>query len=147
MQFDFGTDEEKAQDACHKLDVWRQTARLDKKLLYKLDREEDSETEASAAPENGEKPPKSEKAKPKGKKKASDESSEKPPAANGKVSLYVRLYFSTHEKLSEQRWLDRIPAEEPFQSASLKIIRKDDAEFDEAVERFSDQDRGSKPSR
>jgi len=35
MQFDFGKDEEKAQLARHKLEVWKQAFRLDKKLLYK----------------------------------------------------------------------------------------------------------------
>jgi len=43
---------------------------------------------------------------------------------HGPVKLLVRLYFSGHEKLSEQRWLDRIPAEEPFKSASPKMVRE-----------------------
>jgi len=53
MHFDFGADEEKAQQARHKLDVWKQAFRLDKKLQYKLDRPEDDEAEAeeSAAEE------------------------------------------------------------------------------------------------
>ena len=38
MQFDFATDEEKAQLARHKLEVWKQAFRLDKKLLYKFER-------------------------------------------------------------------------------------------------------------
>ena len=38
MSFDFGTDEEKAQLARHKLEMWRQAFRLDKKLLYKFER-------------------------------------------------------------------------------------------------------------
>src|SRR5206468_676428 len=38
IRLDFGTDEEKAQLARHKLDGWKQAFRLDKKLLYKLDR-------------------------------------------------------------------------------------------------------------
>jgi hypothetical protein len=48
------------------------------------------------------------------------------------VTLLVRLYFSSHEKLSEQRWFDRIPSEEPFKSASPQIIRQGDAEFEES---------------
>src|SRR5260370_31508494 len=42
IRLDFGTDEEKAQQARHKLDGWRQAFRLDKKLQYKLDRPESS---------------------------------------------------------------------------------------------------------
>ena len=38
MSFDFGTDEEKAQLARHKLEMWKQAFRLDKKLLYKFER-------------------------------------------------------------------------------------------------------------
>ena len=49
MHFDFGADEEKAQEARHKLDVWKQAFRLDKKLQYKIDRpEETAEDEESA---------------------------------------------------------------------------------------------------
>jgi hypothetical protein len=160
IQFDFGTDEEKAQEACHKLDVWKQTARLDKKLLYKLEREEDAAAEVSAGAEKAEKAEKTthaEKGKSKGKTKAAAgqaekgttpaAKSEKTAANTAKLSLLVRLYFSSHEKLSEQRWMDRIPAEEPFKSASPKIIRKDDAEFERADEHLTDQELGSKRAR
>jgi hypothetical protein len=40
LLFDFGTDEEKAQLARHKLEGWKQAFRLDKKLLYKFERAE-----------------------------------------------------------------------------------------------------------
>lgn len=137
MKFDFGTDEEKAQLARHKLDVWKQAFRLDKKLLYKLDRGEAQEPENDAkkeAPAKAEKP----KAKEKGKvaesaKKQTKETAETP---DSPVSLLVRLYFSSHEKLSEQRWLDRIPTEEPFKDASPKVIHKSDAEFVELDKEF-----------
>jgi hypothetical protein len=46
------------------------------------------------------------------------------------------LYFSSHEKLSEQRWLQRIPSEEPFKSASPKMIQQGDAEFEATDEQF-----------
>ena len=49
MHFDFGADEEKAQEARHKLDVWKQAFRLDKKLQYKLERPEDADEEEPAA--------------------------------------------------------------------------------------------------
>src|SRR6267142_7155741 len=48
MSFDFGTDEEKAQQARHKLEMWKQAFRLDKKLLYKFERTgDDRATEKS----------------------------------------------------------------------------------------------------
>jgi hypothetical protein len=139
IRFDFGTDEEKAQQARHKLDGWKQAFRLDKRLLYKLDRPETEAGEAVAKPEPAEKPAPA--AKSAGKKAASPKAksaakSSEPPAeksassANGKVSLLVRLYFSSHEKLSEQRWLDRIPSEEPFKSASPKVVHQNDPEFE-----------------
>jgi hypothetical protein len=139
LLFDFGTDEEKAQLARHKLEGWKQAFRLDKKLQYKLERAED---QAKAAPEQAHKPaeaPKAEKpkAKSKGKHKSKEtEASEEAPAANGKVNLLVRLYFSGHEKLTEQRWLDRIPSEEPFKEASPRVVRQGEEQFDEVVKQF-----------
>jgi hypothetical protein len=163
LQFAFGTNEEKAQEACHKLDIWKQTARLDKKLLYKLEREEDSAAKAPAEPgkaektEKSEKAPQPEKGKGKGKAKSSaapiektattSVKTEKTAAPAAKLTLFVRLYFSSHEKLSEQRWMDRIPSEEPFKSASPKIIHKGDAAFEQADEQFTDEELGSKRAR
>jgi hypothetical protein len=146
IRFDFGTDEEKAQQARHKLDGWKQAFRLDKKLQYKLDRPESAAAAAtpSSEPPATPAPPEKSKAKAaekgKGKsvsaKASSPPDEKKPAAANGKVSLLVRLYFSSHEKLSEQRWLDRIPSEEPFKSASPKVIHHSDPEFDSANKQF-----------
>lgn len=145
IRLDFGTDEEKAQQARHKLDGWRQAFRLDKKLQYKLDRPE-STPAASPTSEPAEKPAEPQKSKGKGAEKgksktasakASPPPAEKPsPAANGKVSLLVRLYFSSHEKLSEQRWLERIPSEEPFKSASPKVVHHSDPEFESTDKQF-----------
>jgi len=87
--------------------------------------------------------PRKSKAKPaekaKGKAasaKSSAPPAEKPAAPNGKVSLLIRLYFSSHEKLSEQRWLDRIPSEEPFKSASSKVVHHNDPEFASTDKQF-----------
>jgi hypothetical protein len=153
IRFDFGTDEEKAQQARHKLDGWRQAFRLDKRVQYKMDRPE-SATESAGTPAPGGKPavPAKGKEKPAAKAttKTGDKSSEsravkaeattpdaaKEAAADGKVGLLVRLYFSPHEKLSEQRWLARIPAEEPFKSASPKVIHQNDPEFEATDEQF-----------
>jgi hypothetical protein len=99
--FSFGTSEDVAQQARHRLDSWRQAFHLTNKLEYKLDRE--------AAKKEG---------------------------APDHLKLFVRLDFSDHEKLSHQRWLDRIPAEEPFKSAKTEIIRQGQPGFTEAAELF-----------
>jgi len=139
IKLDFGTDEEKAQQARHKLDGWKQAFRLDKRLLYKLERPEDGAGDAAGKPEAVEKPAPA--AKSKGKTKAKSHEPEKPAAAaNGQVSLLVRLYFSSHEKLSEQRWLARIPSEEPFKSASPKVILHTDPDFEKADQQFESLD-------
>jgi hypothetical protein len=146
LLFDFGTDEEKAQQARHKLEGWKQAFRLDKKLLYKLDR---GEAGAAEAPENASKAEaskteasKAEKGKAKGKtkQKTEAETTKETPAANGKVNLLVRLYFSSHEKLSAQRWVDRIPSEEPFKGASPRVVREGEAQFDEVLKQFESLD-------
>src|SRR6059058_8530 len=148
IRFDFGTDEEKAQQARHKLDGWRQAFRLDKKLQYKLDRPDSAgvetvskpepEPEAKAAPVQKSKGKSAEKTKGKAASaKSSAPAAEKPAAtANVRVGLLVRLYFSSHEKLSEQRWLDRIPSEEPFKSASPKVVHHHDPEFESIDRQF-----------
>jgi hypothetical protein len=75
------------------------------------------------------------------KAEASASAAQKPAAAaNGKVGLLVRLYFSSHEKLSEQRWIERIPSEEPFKSASPKVIHSNDADFEETDQQFESLD-------
>lgn len=139
LLFDFGNAEEKAQQARHKLDVWKQTFRLDKKLTYKFDR---IAAAAADAPEPAQKvEPESKSAKGKGKGKSREKSSGAAPAikeqpANGKVNLLVKLYFSTHEKLSEQRWVERIPTEEPFKDAAPRVVRQTDAQFDDVLKQF-----------
>ena len=147
IRFDFGTDEEKAQQARHKLDGWRQAFRLDKKLQYKLDRPDSAgvetvskpepEPEAKAAPVKS-KGKSAEKAKGKAASAKSSAPAAKKSAAtvNGRVGLLVRLYFSSHEKLSEQRWLDRIPSEEPFKGASPRVSHHGDAEFETTDKQF-----------
>lgn len=100
LTFDFGADEETAQQARHQLEVWKQAFRLDKRVLFKFERGE-------AATEG----------KPKDK------------AASSNVKLLVRLYFSPHEKLTYDRWAKRIPSEQPFQSASPRTILPADAQY------------------
>jgi hypothetical protein len=140
LLFDFGSDEAKVQQARHKLEGWKQAFRLDKKLQYKLEREQVASSESAPAPAAKAEPAKSEKpkaAKSKTKPKASASSAPTAEAENnGPVKLLVRLYFSGHEKLSEQRWLDRIPAEEPFKTASPKIVRESEPDFADILKQF-----------
>lgn len=150
IRFDFGTDEEKAQQARHKLEGWRQAFRLDKRVQYKMDRPGNEKPETAAKSATTEKPAAAAKGKEKSAGKASAKGAAKSGeaaaskattansdvAADGKVGLLVRLYFSPHEKLSEQRWLARIPAEEPFKSASPKVINRDDPDFDTTDQQF-----------
>jgi hypothetical protein len=138
IRFDFGTDEEKAQAARHKLEVWKQAFRLDKKLQYKLDRPEPASGTARGEGQEGQNAKPDDK--PKAGVKGARAEAQKPAPAKEKVGLIVRLYFSSHEKLSEQRWLARIPTEEPFKSASPKVIRQSDTEFEAADNRFEEVD-------
>jgi hypothetical protein len=130
MQFDFATDEEKAQLARHKLEVWKQAFRLDKKLLYKFERSDET---VAAVDSEAQEP-----ATSKGKSKAKPESTKKASKESGNVHLLVRLGFSGHEKLSEHRWVERIPTEDPFVSASPITIKPDDSKFADMEKRFED---------
>jgi hypothetical protein len=147
MIFDFGTNEEAAQQARHKIEGWKQGFRLGDKMTVKFEREE---TEESGEAENGENlaepsaeekaPSKKHKAKKaSGKQSKEGKETEKEEPA-GRVRVFVRLGFSDHEKLSQQRWLDRIPAEEPFRSAKGETIRHSDPEFAKSAELFESLD-------
>ena len=124
LAFDFAKDEEKLQQARHKLEGWKQAFRLDKKLLYKMERVE------TAGEEN-------QKAEKKVKKKADDGDGK---ASNADLKLLVRLAFSGHEKLTEQRWLQRIPTEEPFVGASPKVAKSGEAGFEAVEKKFEELD-------
>jgi hypothetical protein len=121
MLFDFGADEDKCQQARHKLEGWKQAFRLDKKLQFKFDRGESPVSEAVETPQ-----------KAKSKTKTPEATNDK----NGTVKLLVRLYFSAHEKLSAQRWTERIPSEEPFKGAAPKVIHEGEAEFSDVLAQF-----------
>jgi hypothetical protein len=129
--FDFGADEALAQQARHKVDGWKQGFRLGNKMQMKVEREEPSADNGDGSAE-----PSAEKKASAGKsgKKHADE------APESRVRVLVRLDFSDHEKLSHQRWLDRIPAEEPFKSAKGETIRAADAAFAKSAELFESLD-------
>jgi hypothetical protein len=101
--FDFGGNEDSAQQARYRLDHWRQTFHLTKKLDYKFER------------------------KPAEKKDDGEQ-----------IRVFIRLDFSDHERLSHQRWVERIPGEPPFKDAPAKITRTGEAEFAATVKLFDD---------
>jgi hypothetical protein len=134
LLFDFGSNEEAAQQARHRIEAWRQAFRLGDRVQFKFERIE-SDKPAAAAPE-------AELAKSTKKKGKKAKEAEPAPAASAPdhLHLLVRLEFSDHEKLTHQRWLDRIPAEPPFQTAEKQVVRRGQAGFDEAVKRFDELD-------
>jgi hypothetical protein len=132
--FDFGKNEETAQQARHKVESWKQGFRLGNKLSIKFEREEAEEEDAQTAEHKAEegKHAKKKKSSAKGAKETDADDDEN----NANVRVIVRLDFSDHEKLSLQRWLDRIPTEEPFKSVEVTIIRQGDPEFGKTHELF-----------
>ena len=111
---DFGTNEDAAQQARHKLENWKQAFHLGKKLEYKFERKSDGSGPEASEPEHE-----------KGKKKSSKSGAKKEKTTESpeQIRVLVRLSFSDHEKLTQQRWIERIPTEDPFKSASPEIIR------------------------
>jgi len=145
MTFDFGKDEEKAQQARHKLESWKQAFRLDKKMLYKFDRKEDgaaaagtSTPDMSAAKEKPAKKAgaKAGKASKEGKKR--DPEPAKLAASSTDIKLILRLALSNHEKLMEQRLLQRFSSEDPFKVVAPKTIRETEAGYEELDSHFQE---------
>jgi hypothetical protein len=118
LVFDFETNEDAAQQARLTLERWKQSFRLDKKLLLKFDRKEPEEAGVQ---------------EPTGSEKK-----EKADSKKDRIVLIVRLDFSDHEKLSHHRWVERIPADPAFKDAHPKVIRHGDGEFDRIANRFQD---------
>ena len=143
--FDFGTNEDAAQQARHKVEAWKQGFRLGNKMLLKFDREEiaeekspEPEVEAAAKKKQAAKKPaeRARKSESESRDEMGDET-DASPTPNARIHLLLRLDFSDHEKLSHQRWLDRIPTEEPFKSAQHETIRSGDSAFAGAADRFA----------
>ena len=126
--FDFGTDEEAAQQARHKVEGWKQAFRLGDKIAFKFERVAKESTGGEAASDE-----KSAEKKSTRKKSAKEEGEAE---ESSRIRILIRLSFSDHEKLSHQRWLDRIPAEEAFKSAKSETIRQTDAGFAKTAELF-----------
>ena len=141
--FDFGSNEEAAQQARHKLEGWKQAFRLGDKLQLKFERVESEESAESGADEK----PASAKKGATGKsqaKKASAEKNEddekKSAEAPAHIRILIRLDFSDHEKLSHQRWIERIPTDEPFKGANPQVIRAGEPQFKPTSDLFDSLD-------
>ena len=143
--FDFSGDEESVQQARHRIEGWKQGFRLDKKLQLKIERKElEATSEAGTeAPAKSSKASSKTKAPAKTKTKsaqgAEDKGDSNSPASSD-IRMIVRLDFSDHEKLSHQRWLERIPTEEPFKAAKPKVIRPGDPVFETTEALFESLD-------
>ena len=145
LLFDFGGNEDAAQQARHRIDGWKQGFRLDKKLQVKFERkEQEANADAATAPA-----PKAGKSSVKGKAKAGAKSKSEgesaseaasAPGDSSQIRLIVRLDFSDHEKLSHQRWIERIPAEDPFKTANPQIVRAGEPEFKPTSDLFDSLD-------
>jgi hypothetical protein len=125
LLFDFGSDESAAQNARHKIEALKQAFRLGNKILLKFERvapEESTDGDAAESKQSAK------------KKKSADK--EEDAASNDRIRLLIRLDFSDHEKLSHQRWLDRIPAEDAFKSARCETLRPSDPDFSKTSDHF-----------
>ena len=67
------------------------------------------------------------------KKEDADDGSDAP---SGNVKLYLRLAFSGHEKMTEDRSLKKFPSEGPFNELSSKAVKDGDAEFAALEKKF-----------
>jgi hypothetical protein len=141
LVFNFGSDENAAQQARHRIDGWKQGFHLDKKLQLKFEREEPGPKQ-NAAPESSPK-----ETKP--RRKAAGKADQAPPSkpVESEIRLIVRLDFSDHEKLSHKHWLERIPSEDPFKAVKAKVVRSGDPEFAATTERFDSLDHASRNER
>jgi len=140
LTFDFGSDEEKAQQARHKLESWKQAFRLDKKMLYKFDRKEDGAAPAAPAPVAGAKEKSGKNAegkRAKGQVKTDPEPAKLASSSAG-IQLILRLALSNHEKLTEQRLLQRFSNEEPFKVVRAKTIRETEAGYTDLDSHFQE---------
>ncbi len=137
--FDFGTNEDAAQQARHKVDAWQQGFRLGKKILLKFDRKQSHVNAQTAAREPQEGTVSKGKSAEKNSLAKAQDMRKNDEAACG-VRILIKLDFSDHEKLTLQRWLDRIPSEEPFKSAPGETVRHGDVAFAATAELFDSLD-------
>jgi hypothetical protein len=101
--------------------------------IASFDRDESAALEAAESTPGAEK---AEKPKTKSNSKATAKPVGEAGHKNGDVKLLVRLYFSAHEKLSEQRSVDRILADDLFKGASPKTVHESDKGFADLDKHF-----------
>jgi hypothetical protein len=142
--FNFGGNEEAAQQARHRIEGWKQGFRLDKKIQLKFERTEPDGKQHAEAPSEHKKGKATAKGKAAAKSKSqaaeTDSESKSVTPDPSHIRLIVRLDFSDHEKLSHQRWIDRIPTEEPFKDASPRIVRAGEGDFKKTSDLFDSLD-------
>jgi hypothetical protein len=136
--FDFGTNEDAAQQARHKIEGWKQAFRLGNKILLKFERDEVSQ--ASESKDSKSEPDGKAQGKSTKSGKAAKSQKDEEGKSNAQIHVLIRLDFSDHEKLSRQRWLERIPGEEPFKSAQTQTVRQGDPDFAKTSDRFDSLD-------
>lgn len=139
--FDFGSNEEAAEQARRTIDRWKQAFRLGKKVMTKFDRSAPYNGSGSGVPTGsgqnagaGKQPGRQQAGTANDGGTTDGRNADQTTA--DQITLIVRLEFSDHERLSHQRWLARIPAEQPFKDAHPKAIEPGDPEFAEVVEQF-----------
>ena len=116
--FDFGSNEDAVQQARHRLEGWKQAFRLGTKVQFKFERKQSQDS-----PKQGRD----------AKEKAAAE-------AIAGVRMVVRLDFSNHEKHLFHNWLERIPAENPFQSSKAEVVRPNEESFEKVAELYNSLD-------
>jgi hypothetical protein len=144
LTFDFGNDEDAAQRARHRVEGWKQSFRLGDKLEVRFERVEAANSPSDQPGSGKSKAGKS--AVEKGNDARRTGEHETAPASSNGVRMSVLLHFSAHEKLSYQRWLERLPGEEPFLGMPHETVSEGDEKFAETAEWF-DSLEGAAPVR
>lgn len=131
LLFDFGSDEEAAQKARHRIDAWKQAFRLGNKIQLKVERQASAGSEKADEPKGH---------ASKGKHAPGKQEHEAKEAPGERIRVLVRLDFSPHEKHLFQTWFDRVPTEEPFKSVKPETIQHGAGNFDQTSDLFDSLD-------
>ncbi|MGB6484757.1 MAG: hypothetical protein WBE86_14825 [Candidatus Acidiferrales bacterium] len=127
LLFDFGSDEETAQKARHRIETWKQAFRLGNKVQFKVERQASAASEKSSGSKDHES---------KGKHGSAKQENTPDAKTAERIRFLIRLDFSAHEKHLFQTWLERIPSEEPFKSVKPQAIQRDADNFEQTSDLF-----------
>lgn len=127
LLFDFGSDEEAAQKARHRIDAWKQAFRLGNKVQLKVERQPSAGSEDAYEPKGH---------ASKGKNTSAKHEHEPKGEPDERIRVFVLLDFSAHEKHLFQTWFERIPAEEPFKSVKRETVQHGAENFDPTSDLF-----------